>query len=305
MTDHEREGTVPWSALLAEAAARLRAGGVAAADTEARWLVEEATGLDGAELLLGLDDPATVGGVARLDALVARRLAGEPIQYVIGHWPFRGLDLLVDRRVLIPRPETEQVAEAALAALDQVVAHRPGGHRPLAVDLGTGTGALGLSVAAERPGTDVWLVDRSAEALAVARANLAALGMAGSRVRVAAGTWFDALPVELAGTVDLLVANPPYVASDEDLDPSVADWEPAEALVAGPTGLEDLAAIVAGASRWLAPGGALVVEIGATQGAAVADLAALAGLEGVAVVPDLAGLDRAVVARRPAAGGVA
>ena len=294
------EGTVTWGELLTETAQRLSAAGRPNPSVEARWIVEECTGLDGADLLLGLEEPATVRGVARLDALVGRRCDGEPIQYVLGHWPFRALDLLVDRRVLIPRPETEGVAGAALAALDEVALGRPAGHRLLAVDLGTGSGAIGLAIASERPAADVWLSDASADALAVARANLAGLGRSGTQVRIVEGSWFAALPDELRGEIDLVVSNPPYIAVDEPLDASVAEWEPVAALVPGPTGLEAYEAIVADLDGWLAPGGAVVLEIGATQGSAVSALLADAGLVDVEVRPDLAGLDRTVLARRPA-----
>ena len=158
--------------------------------------------------------------------------------------------------MLAPRPETEQVVEQALGELDRLLLARPAGHRATVVDLGTGSGAMGLSVVAERPGTEVWLVDRSSDALAVARANLAGLGMAGGRVRVVEGSWFDALPTELRGRVDLVVTNPPYVAEGEPLDPSVADWEPGDALVSGPRGLECYEAILAEAPTWLAEAGA-------------------------------------------------
>ncbi len=293
--DHD---TVPWRAFLAEAAQRLATAGLPNAATEARWIVEEASGFDAVELVSGLDQPATVGGVARLDHLVARRIGGEPIQYVLGHWPFRHLDLLCDVRVLIPRPETEQVAEHALRALDEVRRRRPDGHRATVVDLGTGTGAMGLAVASERPGTEVWLVDASSDAVAVARANLAGLGMAGSRVRVVHGSWFEPLPADLAGRVDLVVTNPPYIGADEDLDPAVADWEPRQALVAGATGLECYREILASVGDWLAPGGAFVAEVGAAQAQAVSDLVVAAGLVAVRVEPDHAGLDRVVVAQR-------
>jgi release factor glutamine methyltransferase len=241
-----------------------------------------------------------VRGVARLDALVDRRIGGEPIQYVLGHWSFRHLDLLCDRRVLIPRPETEQVVEVALAELDRVRIGRPAGHRQVVVDLGTGSGAIALAMATERPGTDVWGVDRSSDALAVARANLAGLGMAGTRVRLVEGSWFEPLPVDLRGLVDLVVTNPPYVGDSEDLPSSVRDWEPVDALVPGPSGLEAYEVLTFEVVRWLAPGGAFVAEIGAGQGAAVAGLAADAGLDEVRVVADHAGLDRAVVAVRRA-----
>lgn len=295
------DGTVSWRQLLDETIQRLSGappgtGEISAPAAEARWIVEEASGIDGAELVLGLDQLATVGGVARLDAMVARRLRGEPIQYVLGRWSFRTLDLMCDPRVLIPRPETEQVVGHALEALDRVLRQRPDGHRAVVVDLGAGSGAMGLSIAVERPATETWLVDRSPEAVAVCRANLAGLGMAGVRVQVVEGSWFAPLPDELRGRVDLIVSNPPYVAADETLPRAVADWEPSVALVSGPSGLEAYEAIVAGATPWLAPGGVLVVEIGATQAAAVTALAGGAGFTDVAVLADHAGLPRTVIA---------
>lgn len=294
------ERTVSWRELLAETTAALAAAEVEQPAAEARWIVETATGLDGAELVLALDDPATVRGVAHLDDMVARRTAGEPVQHVLGRWSFRSLDLLCDRRALIPRPETEQVVEVALAELDDVLIGRPAGHRPVVADLGTGSGAIALAVATERPGSDVWAVDLSPDALAVARANLAGLGMAGSRVRIEEGSWFGPLPDDLRGALDLVVTNPPYVADDEVLPSSVAEWEPRLALVSGPSGLEAYRAILAEAPAWLAPGGVLVAELGSTQAESVAELARGAGLVEVRVEADHAGLDRVLVARRPA-----
>jgi release factor glutamine methyltransferase len=209
---------------------------------------------------------------------------------VLGVWSFRTLDLLVDRRVLIPRPETEVVAGRALDELDR----RRG---RVVVDLGTGSGAIALSVAAERTGVEVWATDASADALDVARANLAGLGSAGTRVRLVEGDWFAALPEELAGRVDVIVSNPPYVAAGEDLPAEVRDWEPAGALVPGPSGLEALEVLVDGAPRWLAPGGALVVELAPHQAAAVADRARAGGFAAVEIGADLTGRDRFVVAR--------
>ncbi|MCB0978637.1 MAG: peptide chain release factor N(5)-glutamine methyltransferase [Acidimicrobiales bacterium] len=292
------DGTVTWSELLAETVERLSAAGFEGAAREARWIVEEASGLEGAEWVLGCGDPATQRTVAHLDAMVGRRLAGEPIQYVLGHWAFRDLDLLCDRRTLIPRPETEQVVDAALAELDRVLLARHGGHRPVVVDLGTGTGAIALSIATERHGSDVWAVDSSEDALAVARANTGGLGMAGARVRLLAGSWFEPLPEDLRGAVDLVVTNPPYIAADEDLDPSVGDWEPESALVAGPTGLECYEEILAEAAEWLAEDGVIVAEIGAAQGDSVAELAQRSGYGDVEVLRDHADLDRILVARR-------
>lgn len=237
---------------------------------ELRWLRQEAA-----------------GSSQRLAGLARRRQAGEPLQYVLGRWPFRGVELSVDRRVLIPRPETEQVVEVALAALGQ--------RRPrVIVDLGTGSGAIALAVATERPGAEVWATDASPDALAVAGANLA-----GSGVHVARGSWWSALPARLRGGVDLAIANPPYVSVGEmgSLDPVVASWEPRTALEAGPVGLEAVAAVIEGAPGWLAPAGILVVEIAPHQADRARELARAAGLQGVEVRPDLAGRDRALVGR--------
>ncbi|MCU1487995.1 MAG: protein-(glutamine-N5) methyltransferase, release factor-specific [Actinomycetia bacterium] len=296
MTVGEPRSGRSWRERHDDAAARLAAAGLDPAPNEVRWLIEEVTGLEGAELLAAFDELPAERAAIRFDAMVERRRAGEPVQYVLGHWPFRVLDLLVDQRVLIPRPETEQVVSLALTVLDQ---RADPSARPVVADLGSGTGAIGLSIAAERPGSDVWCADASADAVAVTRANLAGLGMAGGRVRVVEGSWFEPLPAELRGALDLVVSNPPYVAADEVLPPSVRDWEPPAALVAGPTGLEAIEHIVGHAARWLAPGGALVLEIGATQGLDAAALAAAAGYVDVAVHPDLTGLERALVARTP------
>jgi release factor glutamine methyltransferase len=280
--------TVSIRALLAQTAE------IVGSHHEARWLCEVAVGVDGAELDAVLDEPATVRTVAHLDAMVARCRAGEPLQYVLGRWAFRHLDLAIDRRVLIPRPETEFVAGLAIELAAAVA-----GPRTLA-DLGTGSGAIGLSLAAELPVTDttVWLTDVSDDALAVARANLAGIGRAASNVRLASGSWFDALPTDLR--FDVIVSNPPYVAVDSpDLDESVLDWEPATALFAGADGLDDIRVLVAGAPDHLAVDGHLVLEIGADQGQAVHDLLDAHGYREVAVHADLAGRDRAAVARRP------
>jgi release factor glutamine methyltransferase len=227
--------------------------------------------------------------VVAVDRMVARRRSGEPIQYVLGRWGFRTLDLMVDRRVLIPRPETEVVAGHALAELDRL-----GGR--LVVDLGTGSGAIGLSVAAEREHAEVWLTDASPDALAVARANLAGLGRPAARVTVAEGHWFDALPADARGTIDVVVSNPPYVAAHEELPAAVVDWEPAAALVAGPEGTEDLVHLIEAAPGWLAPGGALVLELAPWQAAPMAERASSSFRE-VQVERDLAGLDRVLVCR--------
>jgi release factor glutamine methyltransferase len=228
--------------------------------------------------------------------MVERRLSGEPLQYALGSWGFRRLDLLVDSRTLIPRPETEIVVEEAMREAARV---RPAGGL-VAVDLGTGSGAIALSLAVElAPPIEVWATDRSDDALAVARANLAGLGgFAATHVQMAAGDWFDALPSDLKGSVHLVVSNPPYVADHENLPAEVADWEPHDALFAGPTGLEAIDAIVGGAPSWLATPGTLVVELAPHQAVEAAALALAAGFGEVEIKPDLAGRDRVLIARQ-------
>ena len=283
------DGTLPWRALWDETASLL------GDRTVARWLCEEASGAEAGALLDEIDEPATERMVAHLDAMVARVRAGEPVQYVLGHWSFRRLDLMVDRRVLIPRPETEWVVERAI----DIARAMP---KPLRVaDLGTGSGAIGLALAAELRHDDmeVWLTDASADALDVARANLAGIGRAASQVRIAQGSWCDALPDDQRRSFDLIVSNPPYVATADDVERVVRDWEPASALFAGDDGLDDIRIIAASSMEWLRPGGVLVIEIGSGQGETVSALLTAAGYVDVAVFPDLAGHDRAARATAP------
>mgnify|MGYP001417498100 CR=1 FL=1 len=285
--------TLAWRAARAESIDQLRAAGIDDPEGEVRWIIERACGRTPAEQASALDELVTEREAGFLREMVRRRSAGEPLQYVLGRWGFRTLDLLVDRRVLIPRPETEVVADHAIRSAQAV------GGDAVVVDLGTGSGAIALSVAAECwPHVEVWATDVSAEALAVARANLAGLGRRAASVRLLEGDWFAALPADLRGRVDVVVSNPPYVAADDPLPGEVADWEPPGALVAGPSGLEAVEQIVAEAPAWLAKGGTLVVEVGDTQGTAAAALAAAAGFAEVDVVPDLTGRDRVLVARR-------
>ncbi len=281
------DATVSWRELWAETAD-------AVGDrAQARWLCEVASSsADGDEFLARLDEPATVRMVSHLDAMLARLRRGEPLQYVLGEWTFRRITLAIDRRVLIPRPETELVAEAALEKASAV------GTTRVVADLGTGSGAIGLSLAHELPraGTTVWITDVSDDALDVARANIAGIGPAGVNVRTASGSWLEALPADVR--CDVIVSNPPYVAiGSPDLEPSVGSWEPHRALFAGADGLDDLRRIVSAAPGRLRSGGWLVLEIGADQGAAVAALLRDAGFVDVEVRPDLAGRDRIALGR--------
>jgi len=279
--------------------------------TEARWIVERVIGRGRSRLAPASSDDRTLPSsvVDEVAGLVERRLAGEPLQYVLGSWAFRGLEVRVDPRVLIPRPETEQVAGFAIDALRDVNHHGSPSSPLVSVDLGTGSGVIALSIAAEAevPGDgslEVWATDVSANALDVARSNLSLLAasdpISASRVRFAEGSWFAALPPELAGRVNLLVSNPPYVSRSEwnELDPVVREYEPTTALVAGDAGDEALELLVSVAPSWLAPGGALVLELAPDQAASIAEKARSAGLVQVEIRPDLTGRPRALVARQ-------
>ena len=287
---------VRWRELLADDAEVLAAAGISSPHVDARRIVEEASGRDGGSLLGVLDDEVAKRALAHHDDMVRRRAGGEPLQYVLGRWGFRSLDLAVDPRALIPRPETEQVVEVGLAELDRLgVAART----CRVVDLGTGSGAIALSIAVERLRTEVWATDRSADALALARANLAGIGRPATRVRMVEGDWFEALPDELRGAVDLVISNPPYVGDDDELPDEITAWEPAGALRSGADGLDDVRRIMAGARTWLVPGGALVVELAPDQAPAAIELASLAGFVDVEVLADLSSRPRALRARSP------
>lgn len=289
------DGTITWREVAAETEARLST--VAdSPSTETRWIIGRAAGFDGAEYALGLDEKVTERAMHFHDLMVERRLAGEPLQYVLGRWGFRSLDLMVDRRVLIPRPETEMVAGLVI---ENALAMRAAGiERPVVVDLGTGSGAIGLSVAVEVERAEVWITDVSVDALNVARSNLAGIGRAATRVRVLEGSWFDALPAELHGQVDILVSNPPYVSTSDVVDEAVREWEPASALFAGADGLDDIRQIVEGAAAWLRPGGFLILEMDPRQLPIVSELASALDFVGSEIHSDLAGRDRALVTRR-------
>lgn len=285
--DVERaEGATTWRALWNETSNLL-------GDRQhARWMCEAASSSEPDEFLAALDDAPMMRMVSHLDAMIARYRTGEPLQYVLGRWAFRRLDLAVDQRVLIPRPETEMVAEVALG-----LARRVDGERTI-IDLGTGSGAIGLALADELPldGTTVWLTDASADALDVARSNLAGTGRSAQNVRIVHGSWFEPLPADLLA--DVIVSNPPYVAvGSPDLEQIVSDWEPSTALLAGPDGLDDLRVIIAGALGRLRPEGWLVLEIGSDQGEEVRSLLDAAGYINIDIEPDFAGHDRTAIAQ--------
>ncbi len=292
----------------AEVTAALREAGIEHADTEARFIVEAASGTDAGEWLEIRDEIAGAKAEARLRAICARRVGGEPLQYALGSWSFRGLDLMVDRRVLIPRPETEWVVEVALEEATRLgmkrVRKRPrfdGPPTAIVADLGTGSAAIALALDAELADVEVWATDESDDALAVASANVA--GNAATRVRIASGSWFGALSDELRARLTLVVVNPPYIAEEEvaNLPAEVANHEPRRALVSGPTGLEALDHVITEARDWLATPGVLVCEIAPHQADVVVARALAAGFDNAHVRTDLTGRPRVLVARLTAA----
>jgi release factor glutamine methyltransferase len=242
------------------------------------------------KLFMDLDRPLTKDELGTYRGLIQRRLAHEPTQYLVGHKEFYGRRFAVDPRVLIPRSETELLVEAAL----QVV---PKGAPARVLDVCTGSGCVGVSIAAERESASVWATDVSADALAVARANADALGVS-ARVTFFEGPWLAPLPAD--ARFDVVVSNPPYVPSGElpTLQAEVRK-EPPLALDGGPDGLAVIGPLVAAAAPRLTPGGWLALEIAEDQGARVKALLEDAGLADVRVERDLARHERLVLGRRP------
>ena len=213
-------------------------------------------------------------------------------------WAFRHLDVLVDNRVLIPRPETEIVVQVAIDLANEML--RKSKPKLRVADLGTGSGVIGLSLASELPrgSTEVWLTDLSADALEVARANLAGSGLINSDVRIVQGSWFAALPSELKNRFDLIVSNPPYIGVyDPSIEASVRNYEPHLALFAGSDGLDAYREIISQAADWLVTDGWLVLEIGHQQGDSVRDLLAQNNFKQIEIRQDLAGRDRIAIAK--------
>lgn len=229
--------------------------------------------------------------VARIADLASRRERREPLQHITGQAPFRHLVLEVGPGVLVPRPETELVAEWAIDALMQVP--HP---NPVAVDLGTGSGALALALATEVPHSRVYAVELADEAHRWAALNIDRLG--DGRIELVKGDAATTLD-GLNGTVDVVVANPPYIPdSEKPVDAEVIDFDPASALFGGEDGLRDIRTFVAAAARLLRPGGTLVLEHGDRQGSAVRDIAAAAGFRGMVTHTDLLQRERALTAVR-------
>ncbi len=268
---------------LAQALARAATLGLARLDAQLLLLQVMGRGQGERAWLLAHDtDPLPAPAGVAYEALCRRRAAGEPLAYLVGEKEFYGLMLQVDRRVLVPRPDTETLVEWALEVLED----RPS---PSLVDLGTGSGAIALALASRRPDARVEAVDRSEDALAVARANAQRLGLP---VNFRAASWLEGTAKGPGAGLDLIVSNPPYIAA---ADPHLAalGHEPLSALAAGADGLDDIRAIVSQAPAHLAPGGWLLLEHGWDQAGAVRGLLEAAGFAQVQSRLDLAGIERA------------
>lgn len=251
----------------------------------ARALLAHALGMSPDRIIVEHDREVSDDEMAAYEALIHRRLEHEPVSRIIGARKFWGRDFRISPQVLDPRPETETLVAAALE-----------GRAPARLlDLGTGSGILAISLLAEWPEAQGLATDLSAGALAVARANAEAHGVA-DRLAFAESDWFEGVE----GLFDLIVSNPPYIAEGEmaGLDPEVREHDPEMALTPGGDGLDAYRAILARVGEFLSPGGRLMVEIGPTQGAAVTALFEAAGLAGVGVLPDLDGRARVVLGQR-------
>ncbi len=273
--------------LIAWAAECLEESGVFKPRLNAELLLAHCTGQSRTELYAYPDRPIPASSSECFMAAVQRRVAHEPLQYITGKSGFRYLELEVDRRVLIPRPETEMLAEKAVRMLRAAPGH------PLAVDMGTGSGCIALSLARECPAAVVYATDISPDALAVARVNAARLALEGV-VSFRRGDLCRALDAELAGKIDLMVCNPPYIKESDfsSLPPEVRENEPYSSLVAGPEGTEVHLRLMRQALSWLAPSGRLLMEAGEDQVDGLARAACAMGYEEAEIHSDLTGRPR-------------
>ncbi len=270
--------------------------GVDSARLNAERLLSDVLGLPRIELYLQSDRPVAGAELATYRDLIRRRGTGEPLQTLIGTTGFYSREFKVEAGVFIPRPETERLVEKVCDLL------APPGSRlvaPWAVEVGSGSGVIAVSLAAELPSLEIWTTDRNPQAVALTRRNAERHGV-DNRVHALEGDLLAAVPAKLRGQLDLLVSNPPYIRSDAL--PALAaevQHDPPAALDGGPDGLDVYRALAAAAPRWLAPGGWLAVEIGADQGETVPALLDTVGLEDIALTSDYNDLPRVVVGRRP------
>jgi release factor glutamine methyltransferase len=266
----------------------LAAKGVESARLNAELLIGHALGMKRMALYLQFERPLAEAELEKIRPLVRRRSLREPLQYILGETEFFGVKLRVDRRALIPRPETELLVESVVAAWPTPPAS--------VLDLGTGSGAIALALARTWPTAIFTAVDTSSDALALAHENAAALDVA-ERVTLVCSNWYSALASGVR--FDLIVANPPYLSAAEtaQTEPEVRGFEPASALTAAEEGLADLRAIIMGAPARLINGGLLALETGIAQHAQLLTLATATGFSNIESRPDLTGRDRFIFAR--------
>ena len=285
-------GTV--ASLIRNIRAVLAAAGIESNEQEAVWLIEFVLGFSAVTQVIELDRPLSSSEVARVQTLVARRTAREPLQYILGTQEFCGIEFAVTPAVLIPRPETELLVEEVLRRISLAQ------HATL-VDVGTGSGCLAVAIARLRSHTRVIATDISQASLEVAQENARRHAVV-DRITWLEGDMLNPLAEKkLDGRVDIIVANPPYIAEAEwiDLQPEIREFEPRRALVAGPRGTECHERLVKDARRYLSAQGALVMEIGVGQGQAVCQLVeTIDGYGPVRLIRDAAGIERVVIVER-------
>jgi len=288
-----QDASVNWEELLFETGRILNGDN---AELEAKWMIEEVSGVKDSD---DYKEQAKPIQLKRLNSLIERRVAGEPLQYVLGRWQFRELDLFVDNRVLIPRPETEMLVGYALEECAIKKRDLDATQSLNVVDLGCGSGAIGLSIVRETQNVSVWCTDISEGAISVARANLAGLGMAGQRVSISRGSWFEALPGEMLGKFDIIISNPPYIGDSEELPLEVSEWEPSPSLRSGPLGTEDLSFLLNNSIEWLSAEGQLILELAPMQADAMVKEAKNLNFREVQLRHDLTGRERVLMAKKP------
>jgi release factor glutamine methyltransferase len=300
-------------ALTRKAAAHLEAHGIENSRLDSELLLAGALGTTRLQLYLDHDRPVAGADLERYRSFIRRRLKREPVQYILGDAPFRGLTLHVDRRVLIPRPETEVLVGEILRWTAAGSVHAAAGRNAVAdsdaathehrreltaLDVGTGSGAIALSLLAEGPFSSVIATDVSDEALEVARSNAQRAGL-DSRLELRCGSVWECIAAD--EQFDVVVANPPYIADAErsSLAPEVRDWEPPAALFAGTDGTDVLHEIVDSAGAHIRAGGLLALEVGVTQAQAIRQRALEKGFQSARVIQDYTGRERVVLAIAP------
>ena len=281
-------------ALVAWARHTLSQAGVENAVQESRWLVAYALGLESHHLASKAEEPVLAERWAHAGSLVSRRAAREPLQYILGKQEFCGLEFHVNQAVLIPRPETEVLVQEVVRAIDL-------DKDTVLVDVGTGSGCVAVTLATILGRARIFAVDRSPEALAVAKSNAEQHAVA-EKIEWMEGDLLSSLRERgMAGAVDVIVSNPPYIAEADwtGLQPEVREFEPRSALVSGPKGTEFHERLLREAKEFLVPGGSLVMEIGQGQFPSVQQTAGhIGGYAPLRVVEDEAGIERVIIARR-------